>query len=398
MILAILVLLFMAMLAGCTIAQKKDGAATKEEPAVKTEVEIIEDLNRSEKLQFLLVPNGGAEYVVTDISILIRETQNKLSDYIALTVTAQSPYATFTGPLELKYKYVDDSGYVPDLIYQEFQGTYTITAPPPEDLAKAYYQEQIYQGGYRLLGTSIQPIEGQENAYIAEIQFQYPEDKYCTTTASVSHECLFINGGWTISSTNFRTPKMTREYNLPKVTEAEVAESIGRIIPAALGDFNVVLGTVIEQPGDPFNICVENCGLIVLNDLYFDASDVSIDLDMTFDERTDSWQATFINPKGAIVFNNSKEYNLRFAVIEEESNMNATLCGLQYSQTHKLYQFQVIMRRNGEDGAEYAMSLYDGVFGYQYYLKDEDYEYGYYVYLNAEFVPISYFTENYSLR
>ena len=102
-------------------------------PEQKTEAELIADLSSSDSFWLRVVPSGSESdresYAITSFETEIWEL-TETSDYYYGTATAESPYAIYTGSFSLKYDITEDDEVVLTTVYQDYVGTYEITAYP----------------------------------------------------------------------------------------------------------------------------------------------------------------------------------------------------------------------------------------------------------------------------
>ena len=112
-------------------------------PKQKTEAELISDLSASDSFWLRVVPGGSEDarkaYAITSFETEIWE-QTETSDYYFGTATAESPYAIYTGSFSIKYDITEDKEKVLTTVYQDYIGTYEITALPNTELAEEWFQ------------------------------------------------------------------------------------------------------------------------------------------------------------------------------------------------------------------------------------------------------------------
>lgn len=167
------------------------------EPKVKTEVEIISDLEQREDFWWKVAPDATSEYNITDLSLNMRETDPGKSDKVFVTIIAESEYATYTGDFSLTYQYQEDVGYSLDMIYQDYWGTYSDIKLPTDEFAINYYTENLASIDGTLQEAAIEEISGKEDQCVATATFKFRDDAtHATTIISGFYPCHFENGAW----------------------------------------------------------------------------------------------------------------------------------------------------------------------------------------------------------
>lgn len=172
---------------------------------IKTEQEILEDLNQSDKFWSYMAPGNESRaketYVITDISILVRHTEDGISDYIALTATAESSFAQYVSPIELRYMYDDENGYVLNMVYREYLGQFMNIIPPTDEFAEKFFDENLKRMSAELIEASIKPYPGSNPKCDAVIKYQYRDSsEHCMVSVENSYPCDFSAGFWEINT------------------------------------------------------------------------------------------------------------------------------------------------------------------------------------------------------
>ena len=184
-------------------------------PGVKSEVEILEDLetchfvsqyiDQTYSLDADLTNTLGDDfYTITGISILARETVEKESDTVTIMVEAKSDIASYKGNYELSYRYQKKEGFVLDKIknISESNLYYDLT-PPNESLVLDFYNEQY--GEPTLVDVAVikedgpSTIKGVDAVYHAEISYSYrDEEAHCTVYETALYFINFMKTHWEI--------------------------------------------------------------------------------------------------------------------------------------------------------------------------------------------------------
>ncbi len=169
----------------------------KSEPPLKTEAEIQYDLEQSDDFWYLLAPNAPDKYSITDLVINGRITEPESSDTLAVTVTASSEYAVYTGTFNINYLYDEDMGYICDYIYQGTPGSYSEIKLPSDDFAKTYFELNMASVNGKLQTVEIEEVPSNDKICKMNALYESRDDAaHCTRTISAYAICHFEGGTW----------------------------------------------------------------------------------------------------------------------------------------------------------------------------------------------------------
>ena len=181
---------------------------------LKSENEIQTDLEQSDYFWYLLAPQAQDEYNITDLVINSRITESEQSDTVAVTVTAESEYAVYTGTFSVKYLYHEDAGYVYDSVYQGFSGTYSDVKLPSDDFAKAYFELKMASINGTLQTAEIEGIPSDDKICKMNAVYESRDDAaHCTSTIYAYAISQFIGGTWQKEGSNMGI-KVTDEVDV----------------------------------------------------------------------------------------------------------------------------------------------------------------------------------------
>lgn len=197
-------LLFVLLLAACAgnanTDLKSGNASTYDGNAnadLKSESAIQADLEQSDHFWYLLAPNAPDEYNITDFVINGRVTEPEQSDTVAVTVTAKSEYALYTGTFSVKYLYHENTGYVYDSVFQGIPGSYSEIRLPSDNFAKAYFEPEMATFNGTLQTVEIEQVPSDDKICKMNAVFESRDDAaHCTSTISASAISHFNGGTW----------------------------------------------------------------------------------------------------------------------------------------------------------------------------------------------------------
>lgn len=173
---------------------------------LKSENEIQTDLEQNDYFWYLLAPQAQDEYNITDFVINGRITEPERSDTVAVTVTAESEYAVYTGTFSVKYLYQEDMGYVYDSVHQGFSGTYSEIKLPSDDFAKAYFELEMAHVNGTLQTAEIEGIPSDDRICKMNALYEKRDDAaHCTSTISAYAISQFVGGTWQKEGSNMGT-------------------------------------------------------------------------------------------------------------------------------------------------------------------------------------------------
>ncbi len=391
---------------GTQVPEQNSGPVSA--PGVRTDSEILDDLNNSSRANRLMAPaseyDSDAVFTFTGISNVIRETEARHSDTVWLTVSGSSAYAN--GELDLKLTYYYDymtASYVLNDVEATSYPKYTITSPPSESLLNEFYVKNLKSPGIELSSASFNALPDADDTYAATFVLSWQEGSCTTVTETCEYICDFSSGAWDIQSEPMSEPAITYEYNIPEVTAGDLTRLAKELLPGPVRDVAVTLGDVVKSEDDPFHVVVTGCGIVPNGDSKFDFSGFSMDVTLEFSLGKETWAVKSASLPDDIPAKSPQEYLVPFSVDIGLRKMYVTITGLRYHEKTRMYQFVVVMRREGQEGIEYLMESdpwadkNEDVPTFSF-LRNIDIEPACYIYLNSDMVPTSYDTENSSLR
>ena len=295
-------------------------------PEQKTEAELIADLSSSDSFWLRVVPSGSESdresYAITSFETEIWEL-TETSDYYYGTATAESPYAIYTGSFSLKYDITEDDEVVLTTVYQDYVGTYEITAYPSTELVQEWFQandSKTYPQD-ELLETEI--IETPDRVDACEVSYlhQYTDGPYCTITQNDFCLWEFRGGVWTWTGPS-RPSTTEYTYDPPEISDSELVNAVATILPAEIGTGNLDSAIVEYDDSDPRSAHVTVGEIESANPTIFDTADLSVDLPMYWGDEN-RWEADGGQLDGTIIFKFAETYSI--PSFSKDESIDATL-------------------------------------------------------------------------
>ena len=292
----------------------------------KTEAELIADLSSSNSFWLRVVPRGSESdrdsYAITSFETELWEL-TEVSDYYYGTVTAESPYAIYTGSFSIKYDITEDNEKVLTTVYQDYAGTYEITAYPSMELVSEWFQvndSKIYPQD-ELLETQI--IETPDRVDTCEVSYlhQYADGLYCTITQNDFYLWEFQGGAWKQAGAS-RASTMEYTYDPPEISDSELVNAVATVLSAEIGTVNLDSAIVEYDDSDPRSAHVTVGEVESANPTTFDTAGLSIDLPMYWGDEN-RWEADGGQLDGTITFKFAGTYSI--PGFSKDESVDATL-------------------------------------------------------------------------
>ncbi len=366
--------------------------------------EIKANLSESDDFWLLVSPqqfeNPAQAYALNNVNILSHETTEECEEFI-VTADAESPFAVYSGNFIVKYTGDKKDGYTLNLVYQDYAGTYEITALPTEEIVEEWFMRPSFippsyetnQKG-KLLSASVYEIKDCNS--LCEVQYDQlcQLDEHCNVKELLSCYCKFENGIWNVTSEPSRKPEINYIYDLPPVSSQEIADAIASIVPEYIGTYGMVSGAIAADDNDVFLTHVSGCTIMSEN---FDAAQFQLDLELRCQKDGDyQWILENASTDGYLSFKVSSELSLYDGT--NETSILIKLSSLSYDAETGQYIASVITtdenpRRGSipsgevvERNMEFVSMGEDSGLPFRYFLRDNNY----YVYLDEDFIPQSF--------
>ena len=292
----------------------------------KTEAELIADLSSSNSFWLRVVPRGSESdrdsYAITSFETELWEL-TEVSDYYYGTVTAESPYAIYTGSFSIKYDITEDNEKVLTTVYQDYAGTYEITAYPSMELVSEWFQvndSKIYPQD-ELLETQIIETPGRVDTCEVSYLHQYADGLYCTITQNDFYLWEFQGGAWKQAGAS-RASTMEYTYDPPEISDSELVNAVATVLSAEIGTVNLDSAIVEYDDSDPRSAHVTVGEVESANPTTFDTAGLSIDLPMYWGDEN-RWEADGGQLDGTITFKFAGTYSI--PGFSKDESVDATL-------------------------------------------------------------------------
>lgn len=280
------------------------------------EDKITVDLTNDSQFWFYVFPGyslseAQEECSIPDVTIYYVDTEELNYTNVFLSVTAESPYAVFSGVFEIKYANTDD-GFAYRSIHQDVSGTYQVKTYPTE----SYVRELLYAEGYsytEIANVSIIPVQDNDQTCEVQIDCIIQHDAHLTEYNSHFELCVFGNGKWQLSYNYFREPIVEYAFDPPTVLETEIAAPINELIPDYIGTFDSSSGVCTFDAEDSTIAYVTDCKLIPSAPDLFDTSNLTIDLTLACRSNSADdyrWDCTDIAINGSVKFFETGTYTI----------------------------------------------------------------------------------------